>query len=35
MLIIMHANFVIESFLRPHFGFAYSLEALVDQIFEL
>lgn len=29
------ANFVREDFLRPHFGFALSLESLVDQMFEL
>jgi len=31
----LFANFVREDFLRPHFGFALSLEGLVDQFFEL
>jgi len=31
----LFANFVREDFLRPHFGFALSLEGLVDQMFEL
>ena len=31
----LFANFVREDFLRPHFGFALSLENTVDQMFEL
>lgn len=31
----LFAEFVTERFLRPHFGFALSLEGLIDQMFEL